>query len=84
MSTVDKIINWDSPKFIEENRNFKTRLLFLREIFTNTFPQSAILGRCIQYKLNTSLDRYLKSIEKDLWNLNGCNPISVLREIDKK
>ena len=83
MKNIDEIINWNSPKFLTENRTFKTRLLFLNKIFSDVFPDDAILGRCIQYKLNFSLESYIEDLNRGIWNLSGVDPLKVLKELDK-
>ena len=84
MSTeIKDVINWKSPKFLEENRTFKTRLLFINEMFSNKFSQEDILGRCIQHKLKWSYELYEEELHKSLWNLCGEDPIEIVKQLDK-
>lgn len=78
---VDRI-DWESPKFLEENRNFKTRLLFINSIFSDKFDEQDIIGRCIQHKLNFMLDSLEKETEKSLWNVKGVDPIKIMKYLD--
>ncbi len=65
-----------------EDRNFETRLKFIRDIFSNKFSQNQIMASCITYKLDQSYEAYIKEIHKSLWSLYGKDPIAVLKKID--
>lgn len=69
-------------KFEEGSRTFETRLIFIDEIFSRTYSQDQIMASCIQYKLDTSFEVYLKDIHKSLWKLSEKEPLAVLRKID--
>lgn len=69
-------------KFDEEARTFETRVSFIRDIFTNKYEPIEIMAHCIQYKLDKSYEVYLKDILKSIWNLNGQNPMKILRRVD--
>lgn len=69
-----------SNKFPEELRSFETRLLFIRELFTNTYERHQIMASCINYKLGKSYEAYLKDIHKNLWNLHGKDPLEILKK----
>ena len=62
-----------------DTRTFETRLLFIKEIFSNTFNQTDIMGRCILYKLNKSLETYEKQLDKSVDILNEKDPLVILR-----
>lgn len=68
-------------KFPEEAKTFETRLLFIRELFTNTYERHQIMASCINYKLGKSYEMYLKDIHRSLWNLNGKDPMAILKKI---
>jgi hypothetical protein len=40
------------------------------------------MAHCIQYKLDKSYEVYLKDILKSVWNLNGQDPMKILKRID--
>ena len=69
-------------KFDEASRTFETRLLFIKELFTNKYSQSDIMAHCIQHKLDESLKQYVKELEKHMWNLDGKDPMDILKKID--
>lgn len=70
-------------KFNRDNRTFETRVTFIRDIFTNKYEPIEIMAHSIQYKLDKSYEIYLKDILKSVWNLNGQDPMKVLKRIDK-
>jgi hypothetical protein len=41
------------------------------------------MASCIQYKLGKSYEQYLKDVTKSVWNLEGEDPIKILKRIDK-
>ena len=65
-----------------EDRTFETRLQFINEIFRNKYKRYQIMASCIKYKLNKSYEAYVKEIHKSVWDLNGKDPIAVLKKID--
>ena len=67
-----------------DTRTFETRLLFIKEIFSNTFDKSDIMGRCILYKLNKSLEDYKKQVDKSANILNDKDPIAVLKGLKSR
>ena len=69
-------------KYPEADRNFETRVKFIRELFTNKYPKSQIIAHCIQHKLDRSYDAYIKEIHRSLWQLQGRDPMAVLKKID--
>ena len=69
-------------KFDEDSRTFETRLKFIDELFSETYSRDQIMASCIQYKLDTSFDTYIKDIHKSLWRLGDKDPMTVLRRID--
>lgn len=70
-------------KFDRNQRTFETRVSFIRDIFTNKYEPLEIMAHCIQYKLDKSYESYFKDILKSVWNLNGKDPIKILKQIDK-
>lgn len=70
-------------KFDRDKRTFETRVTFIRDIFTNKYEPLDIMAHCIQYKLDKSYETYFKDILKSIWNLNGKDPIKILKQIDK-
>jgi hypothetical protein len=40
------------------------------------------MAHCIQYKLDKSYEVYLADILKSVWNLNGQDPMKILKRID--
>ena len=67
-----------------DTRTFETRLLFIKEIFSNTFDRSDIMGRCILYKLNKSLESYEKQLDQSTNILNDKDPLAVLKGIKSR
>lgn len=66
----------------EEDRTFETRLIFIKDIFLNKYPNEQIMANCINYKLNMSYESYSRELENDIKLLVGENPIRVLKRID--
>jgi hypothetical protein len=71
------------PKFDRNQRTFETRVSFIRDIFTNKYEPIEIMAHCVQYKLDKSYEMYFSDILKSIWNLNGQDPIKLLKRIDK-
>ena len=71
------------PKFDRDQRTFETRVSFIRDIFTNKYQPRDILAHSIQYKLDKSYEVYFKDMLTSIWNLNGQDPIKILKRIDK-
>ncbi len=69
-------------KFDRTQRTFETRVLFIRDIFTNKYAPIDIMAHSIQYKLDKSYEAYFNDILKSVWNLNGQDPIKILKRID--
>lgn len=69
-------------KFDRDLRTFETRVTFIRDIFSNKYKPIEIMAHCIQYKLDKSYEVYLKDILKSVWNLNGQDPMKILKRID--
>ena len=70
-------------KFDRDIRTFETRVSFIRDIFSNKYQPIEIMAHCIQYKLDKSYEIYLKDILKSVWNLDGHDPMKILKRIDK-
>lgn len=69
--------------FVERvDRTFETRLKFIDAIFSNKYERHQIMASCIKYKLDQSYETYLKEIHKSLWELEGKNPMTILKKID--
>ena len=49
--TDNDLINKVFLKPDYDTRTFESRLLFIKDLFENTFDKTTIMGRCIQYKL---------------------------------
>ena len=71
------------PKFDRNLRTFETRATFIRDIFSNKYKPIEIMAHSIQYKLDKSYETYLSDVLKSIWNLNGQDPIKILKRIDK-
>lgn len=69
-------------KFKFENRTFETRVIFIKEIFSNKFDQTTIMASCVDYKLGASYKQFLNELHTSLWNLDGEDPIKILKRID--
>jgi hypothetical protein len=69
-------------KFDRDSRTFETRVTFIREVFSNKYTPREIMAHCIQYKLDKSYEVYLADILKSVWNLNGQDPMKILKRID--
>lgn len=70
-------------KFDRDSRTFETRVSFIRDIFTNKYEPIEIMAHSIAYKLDKSYEIYLKDILKSIWNLQGQDPMKILKSIDK-
>jgi hypothetical protein len=66
-----------------EDRTFETRLQFIADIFSSKYERHQIMASCITYKLDKSYEAYFNDILKSVWNLNGKDPIKILKRIDK-
>ena len=69
-------------KFNRDLRTFETRVSFIRDIFSNKYKPIEIMAHSISYKLDKSSEVYFKDILKSIWNLNGQDPIKILKSID--
>jgi predicted GTPase len=69
-------------KFDRNLRTFETRVSFIQDIFTNKYKPVEIMAHCIQYKLDKSYETYLQDILKSVWNLDGQDPMKILKRID--
>ena len=69
-------------KFDRTQRTFETRVSFIRDIFTNKYEPIEIMAHCIKYKLDKSYEIYLKDVIKSVWNLDGQDPMKILKRID--
>lgn len=69
-------------KFDRNSRTFETRVSFIRDIFSNKFTSIEIMAHCIQYKLDKSYEMYLTDVLKSVWNLNGQDPMKILKRVD--
>ena len=75
----------DKPErvYVERvDRTFETRLQFIDAIFSSKYERHQIMASCINYKLDQSYEMYLKEIHKSLWELDGKNPMTILKKID--
>ena len=70
-------------KFDRNARTFETRVTFIRDIFANKYEPIEIMAHSIKYKLDKSYESYLSDILKNIWNLNGQDPMKILKRIDK-
>jgi len=66
-------------KFPESQRTFETRLLFIREIFSDLHSPEEIMAQCITHKLDRSYLRYVQSLDKSMANLTMAEPLKILR-----
>ena len=71
------------PKFDRDLRTFETRTTFIRDIFSNKHTPNEIMAHSIQYKLDKSYEVYLADVLKSVWNLNGQDPMKILKRVDK-
>lgn len=69
-------------KFDRNLRTFETRVSFIRDIFSNKYEPIEIMAHSIKYKLDKSYEKYLADILKNIWNLNGQDPMKILKRID--
>lgn len=69
-------------KFDRNSRTFETRVTFIRDIFSNKYQPIEIMAHCVKYKLDKSYEIYLKDILKSIWNLNGQDPMKILKRVD--
>ena len=69
-------------KFDRASRTFETRVSFIRDIFSNKHEPIEIMAHCIKYKLDKSYEIYLKDVIKSVWNLDGQDPMKILKRVD--
>jgi hypothetical protein len=69
-------------KFDRNLRTFETRITFIRDIFSNKYTLTEIMAHCIKYKLDKSYEKYLTDVLKSVWNLNGQDPMKILKRVD--
>ena len=69
-------------KFDRNSRTFETRVTFIRDIFSNKYAPIEIMAHCIKYKLDKSYEVYLTDVLQSIWNLNGQDPMKILKRID--
>ena len=69
-------------KFDRNLRTFETRVTFIKDVFSNKYKPIEIMAHCIKYKLDKSYETYLADILKSVWNLNGQDPIKILKRVD--
>ena len=74
----------DTNKFPLEERTFKTRLEFIKEIFLSKHTSTQIMAHCIQHKLGRSFEAYMQDVYKSVWTLRGEDPMKILKRIDGK
>lgn len=65
----------------KEERTFETRLLFIKDLFENTFPPEEIMAKCINYKLGISFDQYEENLNTSTRELSGLNPMTLIKKI---
>lgn len=68
----------------ESLRTFESRLLFIKEIFTNTYSEDEILKKCIEHKLKRSYEAYIAEVNRcfdTIINKVQQNPISVINKL---
>jgi hypothetical protein len=70
-------------KFDRDSRTFETRVGFIRDIFSNKYEPIEIMAHCIKYKLDKSYEIYLKDVLKSIWNLDGQDPMKILKRVDR-
>jgi hypothetical protein len=70
-------------KFDRNARTFETRVTFIHDIFANKYAPIEIMAHSIKYKLDKSYESYLADILKNIWNLNGQDPMKILKRIDR-
>lgn len=70
-------------KFDFDKRTFETRVKFINQLFTSRYTTAEIMASCIKYKLGKSYEQYLKDVTKSVWNLEGEDPIKILKKLDK-
>ena len=64
------------------DRTFESRLQFIAAIFSNKYKRHQIMASCINHKLSKSYEAYLEEVDKSVWELNGKDPIAILKKID--
>ena len=69
-------------KFDRASRTFETRVTFIHDLFSNKYAPIEIMAHCIQYKLDKSYEMYFKDILTSIWNLDGQDPMKILKRID--
>lgn len=70
-------------KIHTESRTFETRLLFIKEIFSDKFPPEVVLQSAIQYKLGASLEQYKIDTDASLKVLQTESSTKLLKKLNK-
>ena len=52
------------------------------KIMNNNYITVGALTRYIKYKLDKSYEVYLADVLKSVWNLNGQDPMKILKRVD--
>jgi len=68
----------------EEDRSFKSRLLFIKDIFEHKYTTLDILASSIQYKLGISLDQYREDLHVSALCLQYSDALRVLNKANKE
>lgn len=66
-----------------EERTFETRLQFIREIFSDVYPQDVILQSAIQFKLGMSLEQYNIDTRASIRVLETAQNVALLKKLNK-
>lgn len=66
-----------------DEKTFESRLLFLKSVYENKYPNYKILAKCIAHKLKRSEESYIYELECNISYLLTQNSIRVLKESNK-
>ena len=67
----------------EDKRSFETRLLFIRDIFSDLHSQDEIMAKCIQHKLDVSYENYVHELKNRTTVLSFADPIKILKTMEE-
>jgi hypothetical protein len=68
--------------FPQESRTFETRLRFIESVFRNKYAPIDVIANCVRYKLDISFQEYVRELDKCVWNIDGKDPMKMLKKID--
>lgn len=69
---------------MDEERSFKSKLEFIKSIFSEKYPPDLILSGSIQHKLNMSLEQYEWDAQMSANLLSNKEALTILKKLDRE